>query len=138
MTTKRVEMLQEVWRKGWAAPAGKPLRIPCGTQAQATQARFALYNAVREVRKGSPADETLREAVHGLSIMSDGCDLVLTRHEDNGFMQALASVVGDTAGGDAISRAAEESQRRLMERLEKVETAVADSHRATPYYTRQD
>lgn len=138
-------LLQALWRK--AARMEEPLRIPCGSPGEATRLRFALYNAVKDIRKpkeGFTPEPELQAAVQNCSVSFDPEDkkvLLLQRQVVTGMMATLKGLLGpegmaeETLVGPESLSPEEESQRRLLEMLQEPEPEPAPA-RSTPYYTR--
>ena len=91
------ELLQGLWRKAFLQEG--PLLIPCKSESNAIRLRFALYNAVREVRKGKgKADKTLIEATNNCTIgfsPDDRTTLLVQRKVMTELMQVVVDLVGD-------------------------------------------
>ena len=91
------ELLQGLWRKAFLQ--AEPLLIPCKSESNAIRLRFALYNAVREVRKGKvKADKTLIEATNNCTIgfsPNDRTTLLVQRKVMTELMQVVVDLVGD-------------------------------------------
>ena len=91
------ELLQGLWRKAFLQE--EPLLIPCKSESNAIRLRFALYNAVREVRKGKgKADKTLVEAANNCTIgfsPGDRTTLLAQRKVMTELMQVVVDLVGD-------------------------------------------
>ena len=91
------ELLQGLWRKAFLQEG--PLLIPCKSESNAIRLRFALYNAVREVRKGKgKADKTLIEATNNCTIgfsPDDHTTLLVQRKVMTELMQVVVDLVGD-------------------------------------------
>ena len=91
------ELLQGLWRKAFLQ--AEPLLIPCKSESNAIRLRFALYNAVREVRKGKgKADKTLIEATNNCTIgfsPDDRATLLVQRKVMTELMQVVVDLVGD-------------------------------------------
>ena len=91
------ELLQGLWRKAFLQE--EPLLIPCKSESNAIRLRFALYNAVREVRKGKgKADKTLIEATNNCTIgfsPDDRATLLVQRKVMTELMQVVVGLVGD-------------------------------------------
>ena len=91
------ELLRGLWRKAFLQE--EPLLIPCKSESNAIRLRFALYNAVREVRKGKvKADKTLVEAANNCTIgfsPDDRTTLLVQRKVMTELMQVVVDLVGD-------------------------------------------
>lgn len=91
------ELLQGLWRKAFLQ--AEPLLIPCKSESNAIRLRFALYNAVREVRKGkAKADKTLLDATSNCTIgfsPNDRATLLVQRKVMTELMQVVVDLVGD-------------------------------------------
>lgn len=146
-------LLQALWRKAYLSEV--PIEIPCKTKSNATRMRFALYNAVREVRKGNvEADSGLKKALENCTIgfsPEDPTVLVLQKKIISEFMQTVHAAL---AADQQLIKSEEEmkieaSQERFLEKLKvqetgqeageegsKVKTHIPGMPRVTPYYTR--
>lgn len=139
------ELLQGLWRKAFLQ--AEPLLIPCKSESNAIRLRFALYNAVREVRKGKgKADKTLIEATNNCTIgfsPDDRTTLLVQRKVMTELMQVVVDLVGDAPElrKSEEDMEIEASSALLLEKLKQ--TAGAEQSpanlglpRKTPYYTR--
>lgn len=120
-STERAK-LQGLWRA--AAKRESPLEVPCPTLAVARNLRFALYNAVRAERdQPELADAGLAEALEtiSLSVEDNPPRLVLRRKVLMELLDSVISSIPELAelSVDAIDLQAEESLRRLEERLKR-------------------
>lgn len=141
---KQKALLQGLWRK--AVGTEETLRVPCQTESNAKRLRFALYNAVRDVRVGKvEGDETLKEAIANCTISFDPEDksvVLIQQKVMMDLMQVVAGVVGDAPGLQKTEEemAMEASQARLMEKLsglpDRERGIDLGLPRVTPYYTR--
>lgn len=138
-------LLHGLWRK--AAQSDGPIELPCQTESNAKRMRFALYNAVRDVRSGkTEGDSALKDAIANCTIgfgAKDKSILVIQRKVMLDLMQMVAGVVGDAPGLRKTEEdmAMEASQARLMDKLAAVGEGSAPGldlglPRVTPYYTR--
>ena len=140
-STERAK-LQGLWRA--AAKRESPLEVPCPTLAVARNLRFALYNAVRAERdQPELADAGLAEALEtiSLSVEDNPPRLVLRRKVLMELLDNVISSIPELAelSVDAIDLQAEESLRRLEERLKREAIGqpshaghAADSFRGEP------
>lgn len=136
-TQKELELLRQAWREGFARPDGLQLVF---TNAQAARRmRFALYGAVREIRQGKlQADDALQMAVDECEIVNEakGTRLLIRNRMKGESLQVVQAALG-ASGQTTDEKVAEESAKRVVERLEK-EGLVGDGKpRQTPYYTRE-
>lgn len=141
-------LLHGLWRK--AGSQAEPLQIPCGSESNATRLRFALYNSVRDVRKGkASADPSLKYATENCSVgflPEDRAVLVIQQKVMTGLMQTIAGIVGEESGLKKSDEevAAEASIASVMEKLgasagmseELPADMAAGLPRTTKYYTR--
>lgn len=136
--TKEHLILHAVWRKAFAT--GR-LEIPVKSASDATRLRFSLYNAVRPVREGKVVSPDLLQAVEECSVRIEGLAVVVQLKASSELMQAIADSLGGEAElsaalnvvpTDAEAHAIEDSQKKLLEKLEQDATPT----RVTPYYTR--
>ena len=154
MADKEKELLCNIWRR--AAGSQTPLTIPCGTRAEATRVRFALYNAVKWAKQpGAQVDAVLAEAVEGcgLRLTEDKTGVIVYRKGDSPMMQTLAAVLNAPEQAPAPSipasrsraappaasppedteaRLAREAQRRMLDKY----ADPSPAQRSTPYYKR--
>ena len=120
-STERAK-LQGLWRA--AAKREAPLEVPCPTLAVARNLRFALYNAVRAERdQPELADAGLAEALEtiSLSVEDNPPRLVLRRKVLMELLDNVISSIPELAelSVDAVDLQAEESLRRMEERLKR-------------------
>ena len=137
--TKEHLILHAVWRK---AIAEGQVTIPTKSASDATRLRFSLYNSVRPVREGKVVSPDLLQAVQECSVRIEGLSVVVQLKANTELMQAIAAALGGTEALEAAATAIaptsaevqeiEDSQRKLLEKLEQ----DAQPTRVTPYYTR--
>lgn len=142
--SQEVLAMQGLWRRALAREEGLSVALP--TKSDATRMRFALYNAVRGVRKGDIVDPELLRATEELAVRvgvdGKGKPCVTFVKKSNGVLLAAAL---DALGGDlpAPAPTAEEvALGGVAERLSALskevsgEAAPAEPARVTPYYKR--
>jgi len=136
--TKEHLILHAVWRKAFAEGQ---ITIPVKSASDATRLRFSLYNSVRAVREGKVVSPDLLQAVQECSVRVEGLSVVIQLKANTELMQAITEALGGTENLEAAAaivptsaeaQEIEESQRRLLEKLEQ----DAAPTRSTPYYTR--
>ena len=141
------ELLQGLWRKAFLQ--AEPLLIPCKSESNAIRLRFALYNAVREVRKGKgKADKTLIEATNNCTIgfsPGDRATLLVQRKVMTELMQVVVDLVGDASElrKSEEDMEIEASSALLLEKLKQSADFSSEQSpanlglpRKTHYYTR--
>ena len=141
------ELLQGLWRKAFLQT--EPLLIPCKSESNAIRLRFALYNAVREVRKGKgKADKTLIEATNNCTIgfsPDDRATLLVQRKVMTELMQVVVDLVGDAPElrKSEEDMEIEASSALLLEKLKQSADFSSEQSpanlglpRKTHYYTR--
>ena len=141
------ELLQGLWRKAFLQT--EPLLIPCKSESNAIRLRFALYNAVREVRKGKgKADKTLIDATNNCTIgfsPDDRATLLVQRKVMTELMQVVVDLVGDAPElrKSEEDMEIEASSALLLEKLKQSAEFSREQSpanlglpRKTPYYTR--
>lgn len=142
--TDEQTVLRAIWRKALATGEH---RINLKSIADCHRVRFALYNAVRAVRKGLLTDPELLRATKELIIRVEGTTVLLLRRDSTSEMQALleslgpdgAELLGSPAPKSAVELEVEDSQARFLEQLKKElgpEPEAGSGARSTPYYTR--
>lgn len=138
MADKEKAILQALWKK--AARQDEPVTVVCRSQADAHKLRFALYNAVKAVRKHPDRDQELVQAVEAcaLSLTDDKRGVVIRQKTSTAVMQAAMAALGVT-GADAlkddIEVGAEEALRHLQDQGIGVEMPVnpALQPKSNPY-----
>lgn len=132
--------LQEVWRT--ARKSEQPTVFNCGTESNAKRFRFALYNAIKGVRRGTEiADPELKDAIDNVSISFDKEDrskILLAPKIMSSMMQQVMQVIGKKADEliDSEAAGANDAINRILQKNKEVafDPNLPKGRPDTPYY----
>lgn len=149
MSKAKVEetrMLQAVWVK--ALREGK-VEHTLATIAEAQRMRFALYNAVRGVRKGTEVDAMLLQATEEVALQLKGATITLVKRTETSMWKSLEAMAAGQElrdGPVSVEKLEIEMSRKRLEQLlgagagtsdtSGAEGQVSPGARTTPYFTR--